>query len=99
MLRSTLVTAAIAAFAAPALAGTFTAETVSPVAKGETIIAEKAIWNCNGTSCVADLKRKTVTVRTCKKVAKEVGELKSFKNGKSALTAEEIADCNKSAKR
>lgn len=99
MLRSILIATAVSIFAGPALAGTFTIETVSPVPAGETIIAEKAVWSCQDTLCVADLKRKTVTVRSCKKVAKEVGEIKSFKNEKASLTDEEIASCNKSAKR
>lgn len=99
MLRSTLALASVFIFAGPAIAATFTVEAAAPIAEGATIIAEKAVWSCEGTICVANLDRKKVSVRSCKRIAKRVGEIKAFSNAKSALTAEEIATCNEAAKR
>ncbi|WP_143435223.1 CC_3452 family protein [Henriciella aquimarina] len=92
--------AAAAVFTLPALAGTnFTAKLAQPQDSSERIIAAKALWDCNQDTCVAELNRRTVTVRTCKKVASEVGELAGFSNDKESLSAEDLAECNKSAKR
>lgn len=99
MLRSSLILAVAFIFTGPALASTFTVETATPVAENERIIAEKVVWSCEGTTCVAELDRKKVSVRSCKRIAKKVGEITAFTNVKSALTAEEIATCNEAAKR
>lgn len=99
MLRSTLILASALIFTGPALASTFTVETTAPIAENERIIAEKVVWSCENTTCVAELDRKNVSVRSCKRIAKRVGEISAYKNATSALTAEEITACNKSAKR
>jgi len=99
MLRSTLALASVFIFAGPALASTFTVETAAPISKYVRIIAEKAVWSCENTPCVAELDRKKVSVRSCKKIANRVGEITAFKNAVSALSAEEITTCNESAKR
>ena len=100
MIRSLSLAAAVSAFALPALAGTsFTAKLSQPVDAQSRIVAEKALWNCSEDTCVAELNRRTVTVRTCKKVASEVGELAAFSNDKESLSEEDLAECNKSAKR
>ncbi len=100
MIRSALITCAFAAIAAPALASTtFTASLAEPVEKKEDFIADKALWTCDGETCIAELRRKTVTVRTCKKVAKEIGTLAGFGTASDALSEEDLAECNESAKR
>lgn len=99
MLRSTLAAAAFAAIAAPAFASnSYTFETVNPVS-GKRIVAESVVWSCAGTTCTAELDRKGPTVRICKKIAKEVGELAALRNTKSELTTEQLAECNASAKK
>lgn len=99
MLRSAIAAAAFVAFAAPALAAnSYTFETANPVSE-KRIVAESVVWSCAGTTCTAELDRKAPTVRICKKIAKEVGELTSLRNAKAALTAEELAECNASAKK
>jgi hypothetical protein len=99
MLRSILATAAFAALAAPAFASNaYTFETVNPVSQ-KRIVAESVVWSCEGTTCRAELDRKAPTVRICKKIAKEVGEVSALRNTKSELTAEQLAECNAAAKK
>lgn len=97
MLRSALAALAIAGIALPASASsTYTFETSTPVAD-KRVIAESVVWSCEGTVCTAQLDRKKPTVRICRKIAKEVGEITALRNASSALTAEELAECNASA--
>ena len=99
MLRILLLTAGSIGLAAPAFAGTlFTAALSEPVADGTEIIANRAIWTCEGDVCVAELSRKTPSVRSCKKVAKEIGQLAGFSSENGELTAEELDECNTAAK-
>lgn len=99
MLRSALTAAAFLAIAAPAFASNnYTFETVNPVSD-KRIVAESVVWSCEGTTCTAELDRKAPTVRICKKIAKEVGELAALRNTKSELTAEQLAECNVAAKK
>lgn len=99
MLRSVLAAAAFAALAAPAFASSsYTFETANPVST-KRVVAESVVWTCEGTKCSAELDRKAPTVRICKKIAKEVGELTSLRNTKSELTAEQLAECNTAAKK
>lgn len=100
MIRIASLAAAAAAFTLPALAGTsFTAKLAQPNEGVKEAVAAKAIWSCNGEECVAELNRRTVTVRTCKQVASKVGELASFSNAKESLSEADLAECNEAAKR
>ena len=99
MLRSLTIAAIAATAAAPALAGTvFTATLETPVAERERLVASKALWTCEGETCTAELKRKTVTVRACKRLAKEIGTLADFSNGEESLDETDLASCNTVAK-
>ena len=99
MLRSAITAAAFAAFAVPAFASnSYTFETANPVSD-KRIVAESVVWSCEGTKCTAELDRKAPTVRICKKIAKQVGELTALRNTKSELTADELAECNTAAKK
>ena len=99
MIRPALLAAACAAIALPAAAGTnFTAKLTTPLTSNDSVIAAKAVWSCDGDTCVAELNRRTVTVRTCKKVASEVGALAAFSNDKESLSADDLAKCNEAAK-
>jgi len=99
MLRSALTAAAFTLVAAPAFASnSYTFETVNPVSD-KRIVAESVVWSCEDSTCIAELDRKKPTVRICKKIVKEVGELTALRNTSSELTAEEIAECNLSAKK
>lgn len=99
MIRTLTVTAAALAFAGTAFANTqFTATLETPMEEQESIIAEKALWDCEGATCSAELKRKSVRVSTCKKVVKEVGRLTAFSNETDTLSAEDLERCNEVAK-
>ena len=99
MIRSIVLSAAFAAIALPAAAGSaFTAKLTAPADGQSSVVAAKAVWTCNGDTCVADLNRRTATVRTCKKVASEVGTLVSFGTANDSLSEEELAECNAAAK-
>ena len=98
MLRSALVAATFLAFVTPALASGFTIETAHPVDETR-VAANGVIWLCDGTVCRGDLDRKKASVRDCKKVAKKLGEIVSFRNSDSELTAEEIEACKATARK
>lgn len=100
MLRSSLIAAAAAlTVATPAFAGMFTAETVEPIDEKRRIVSERSVWDCNETTCVAKLQRTKATVSSCKKFVKKAGAVKSYKSDKSALTEDQIAECNTKAKK
>lgn len=99
MYRTLLAAAAAVGLAGSAFAGTtFVAKLESPVAKQTKVVVLNAVWDCNGDTCVAELSRNKVTVRTCKKVVKEVGKVAAFSNSNGELTEEEVATCNAAAK-
>ncbi len=86
--------------AMPAIAGTsFTAKLAEPVVETTEFVANKALWNCEGETCAAELSRKSPTVRSCKKVAKEIGKLAAFASEKGELDETELAACNEAAKK
>ncbi len=99
MLRSAIAALAIAGISLPAFASSaYVVETAAPVAE-KRIVAESAVWTCEGTVCTAELDRRKPTVRICRKIAKEVGEVTSLRNAAAALTPEELAECNNSLTR
>ncbi len=98
MLRSALLAAAMTSLAAPAFAGTsFTAKIEVPNQETSMYIAEKALWKCQGDTCIAELERRSASVKTCKRVAKEMGRLAAFASETRELTAKEIEKCNMAA--
>lgn len=99
MLRSAIAALAFAGLALPAFASnSYTFETAEPVS-AKRVIAESVVWSCDGTVCSAELKRKKPTVRICKKIVKEVGEVTSLRNTEAELSAEELAECNAGVKK
>jgi hypothetical protein len=97
MFRSAILSAALMGLAAPAFATSFTFETAAPVDDARiTVIG--TVWTCDGTVCKGDMNRKKVTVSDCKKLAKKAGEITTFKNDKSELSAEEIEACKAAAR-
>ncbi len=99
MIRTALIAATAAIFAAPALAGTaFTANLAEPVEERVTFVANSAVWTCEGETCVAELSRRTPSVRSCKQVAKEIGKLANFQSERGALDEGDLERCNEAAK-
>ena len=100
MIRSILIASAFGAVVLPAAAGTsFTAKLANSFDSNDTVVAAKAVWSCEGDTCVAELNRRTATVRTCKDVASEVGELVAFGTEKDGLSEADLEKCNKAAKK
>lgn len=97
MLRSAILGAAFLGLAAPAFATGFTFETAKPVDDARITVVG-TVWTCEGTVCKGDMNRKKVTLTDCKKIAKKAGEITTFKNDKSELSAEDIEACKASAR-
>jgi hypothetical protein len=77
--------------------GTVTVALESPVSGHMKFIAAHAVFNCEGTSCVASLAPDDANdVYACKDVAKQVGKVVSYKEFKS-LDDKAISKCNMAA--
>ena len=98
MIRTATLSVTALLAAAPALAGTlFTASLSEPVAERTTFVANRAVWTCEADTCTAELDRRSPTVRSCKKVAEEIGTLASFTSERGELSEEDLAKCNEAA--
>ena len=88
--------AAAALLASPAIAGSYSAKPVTaPAAK--KIIGKDIGWVCGAGTCVGN----TETSRPlliCQDLAKRAGRLESFSANGQALSDEQLAKCNSSAK-
>jgi len=101
MLRTLALSTIALTFAGAASASTatvFTAKLETPKEAATQVVVGKYLWSCEGDTCTAELKRKKPTVRTCQKVAQEVGKFVSFQNKNGALTEEQLENCNSAAK-
>ena len=87
-----------AAAAASANATTFTLKLDTPKAEAQQIVVDGYLWSCEGDTCSATLNRKKATVRTCQKVAREIGSFASFENENGALDTAQLDKCNTVAK-
>lgn len=92
-----LAIVAAAMFAAPALARTPVVAKLE-VAKAERtrVIANGAVWQCEGDTCTAVIAR-TVSARTCGELAEQVGRIVSFSGEGRAVTGADLDRCNASA--
>jgi hypothetical protein len=98
VVRSVALAAVLTAgFAAPALARDpiFTVKLEAPVAEQTRVIAQNAVWTCDGDTCRA---RPThaVSVRACRQFVREAGGVRvtSYGTDGRELSADEIARCN-----
>jgi hypothetical protein len=70
---------------------TATLDTASQEAR---VIAQNAIWNCEGATCVARASH-AVSVRACRQLVRETGgRVLAYGNETRQLTADELARCN-----
>lgn len=92
-----------ALLAAPALAQTPAAIRVTmaaPVAQSGSVRAMATTWNCTGTVCTGpEINGRFGEARACREVAKAVGAVSAFAGPKGELSADDLAKCNKSAKK
>jgi hypothetical protein len=71
----------------------FTATLATP-AQQTQVIAQNAIWNCEGATCVARVNH-GASVRACRQLAREVGvRITGYGPSDRPLSVDEIARCN-----
>ena len=103
MKLQSLATAAILStclFAGSAFAdGRIAVSLETPAAAKTKIIAGGAVFVCEGAECVAaTAPDRTLSVISCKALAKEVGRVTAFSGAAKTFDADELSRCNASAK-
>ena len=94
-----LVLAAVltAGFAGPAFArdAVFTIKLEAPVAQQTQVIAQNALWRCDGDTCRTRTDH-AVSVRACRQFVREAGGVRVTQYGtdERGLSADELARCN-----
>lgn len=72
----------------------------APVARNGAVKALATSWNCVGTACTgAEINGRFGDSRGCREIAKVAGVVTAYATAKGELDAEELARCNKSAKK
>ncbi|MGH6658537.1 MAG: CC_3452 family protein [Sphingomicrobium sp.] len=96
MRSSFFALAALAAgLSAPAIASSYSASLATPASS--RIIARDIVWNCGPAACqgATDNSRPVVL---CQSLAKQAGRVDAFLVDGRALSADDLAKCNKFAK-
>ena len=86
----------LAAFAAPALAGTYSAKPVAATAQAK-IIGKDISWSCTADGCRGTTEASRPVI-ICEDLAKRAGRIESFTADGKGLSAEQLAKCNSAAK-
>ncbi|GAN00426.1 hypothetical protein U91I_04092 [alpha proteobacterium U9-1i] len=72
----------------------YTVRLAAPVAEATRVIADNALWNCQGDTCVARPNH-GVSVRSCRQFVREAGAPVSAYGAEGRqLSADEISRCN-----
>ena len=91
-----VATSAVLLFAAPQAHANsvrfYTVELAQPAASSKAVV-RGVVFQCEGTSCRAPVAT-SAPRNVCASVAKEFGEVTSFKAGDRVLEADDIATCN-----
>ena len=95
MMRLILTAAAALFVAAPAAAGSFTAQPVVPAKQGK-IVARDIVWTCTDQECRGSTVESRPAV-LCQALAKKAGRLASFTANGRAFAAAELDRCNAAA--
>ena len=90
-----ILAAAAVSFGAPALAGSFTAQPVTP-AKQSKIVARDIVWACTDQGCRGATAESRPAV-LCQALAKKAGRLASFTADGRPFAAAELERCNAAA--
>lgn len=61
------------------------------------LVVRDTIWKCDGNGCASATKGKSRAVFVCESLAKEVGQLASFRAGTEEFDADALAKCNAKA--
>lgn len=95
-----VATSAVLLFAAPQAHANssryYTVELAQPAVSSKAVV-RGVVFQCEGTSCRAPL-ASSAPRNVCASVAKEFGEVTSFKAGDRVLEASDIASCNSKKK-
>lgn len=99
MIRTLVLAGFALSLAGAASAGTnITATLEAPKERLVKIVAAKALWKCEDSTCTATLDRSPVKLRTCKEVVKSIGKVSAFSSDERALSATSLKKCNAVAK-
>lgn len=72
----------------------------APVAQDGAVRAQATSWMCTGALCTGpEINGRFGDARACREVAKAVGAVTAFSTGHGEFAAEDLARCNKSAKK
>ena len=94
-----LATLAGAALATSAIAEPVVAKLQSPIPTAQKPVAGGSIFECLGDVCAARAPSSdTASLRGCKDLVRQVGAVTTFGPSSKPLSAEQLAECNKSAK-
>ncbi|CAN5349235.1 hypothetical protein BH09PSE2_BH09PSE2_07440 [soil metagenome] len=100
------VSACALAGGAPAFAAVAEGSTVATLAAPSTapvsILIDNRLWVCAGAECSAKASGAEVSqsvTRECTRAAAVLGAFSAYQTGRKALTAEQLAACNATAKR
>ena len=100
MIRTAVILAAL--FAAPAIAQTapIRATMAAPVAQDGPVKALATSWTCTGTLCTGPaINGRFGDPRGCREIAKVAGPVSAYEGVKGPLSADDLAKCNKAAKK
>jgi hypothetical protein len=97
-MRTIILAAALAAFAAPAFAGSqWTATPVQPSSK-TGFAAGSVVWDCDSTGCRSTSDTSDADqLSACRGVAREVGALSSFAGANGPFNPARLTSCNAAA--
>ena len=99
----TLMILSAALLAVPALAqgpAPIRVTLAAPVAQDGSVKALATTWNCTGTACTGpEINGRFGDARGCREIAKVTGTVAAYATAKGELSADDLAKCNKSAKK
>lgn len=87
---------AVAALAAPAFGGTYSAKPVAAPAASK-IIGKDISWNCTADGCRGSTEASRPVI-ICEDLAKRAGRIERFIADGKELSSEQLAKCNSAAK-
>jgi hypothetical protein len=68
----------------------------APVAEATRVVANGAVWQCEGDTCTGVMTR-AVNARTCGELAEKVGRIAAFAGDGRTVVGEELTRCNSKA--
>ena len=94
-LSAIVLASLVAASVASAASDDYTATLAKPVAKSTEFIVEDNLFRCEGTACIIVSKPVSPgAVSTCRKLARQAGEITAYGSAASPFDADKLAHCN-----